>query len=313
MSQLAQKLAKKGCTIEPPDIATLTTPSPAKKQRVEAAKHSSTNTRKMAPSKAIMKTPTPKKLQFAPSSGETESTGNVEQLFSGMTVDEACTLQTIKGVLPYSYVSGRWEDFDYSTDQMHGYALLRILLHSGIKEKDFEFDWEDEYTFVVKLKWPIFMTKVLMTTTLDKQEFINDKQESSLVDRFPRGHKLYDSMGRNVANLKDEDGDIWNVGRFTFKRPMKTEQENYEVKVFNVPCDKSGTVVCILQIYFTEDRPDRKLKKKSSKKVNITQSSIQLSKSSRGRSPTRTHSPRGKPTIEKKRKGLTAYNIFSYR
>ena len=122
---------KKCCTIKPPDIATLTTPSPAKKQCLkyseEAAKHLSTNTRKMAPSKAIVKTLTPKKLQFSLSSGETESMGNVEQLFSGMTVDKPCTLQRIKGVLTYSYISGWWEDFDYSMDQMHGYAFFSTV------------------------------------------------------------------------------------------------------------------------------------------------------------------------------------------
>ena len=143
---------------------------------------------------------------------------------------------------------------------MHGYALLRILLHSGIKEEDFEFDWEDEYTFIVKLKWPYFMTKVLMTTELDKVAVPSaNRNDIVMVERFPMGHKLYDSMGRNVANLKNEDGEIWNEGRFTFKRQMHTEQDKYEVKVFNAPCDAEGTLVTILQIYFTEDRPDQKV------------------------------------------------------
>ena len=58
-----------------------------------------------------------------------------------------------------------------------------------------------------------------MTTTLDKQEFINKKKEVTLINQFPRGNKLYNSMGSKVANLKDEDGDIWNVGCFTFQAP----------------------------------------------------------------------------------------------
>ena len=61
VSQLAQKLAKKSCTIKHPDIASLTTPSPAKKQQVKY--YFSTNTRKTMPSKAIIKTPTPTKVR----------------------------------------------------------------------------------------------------------------------------------------------------------------------------------------------------------------------------------------------------------
>ena len=307
MSQLATILAKQGCTIEPPVISTLTTPSPSKKRRVkyseEVAKDKEDLDTKM-PSKTIMKTPTPKKLQFAPSSGETEA--SVEELFTGLSIDEACSMQTIKGHLAYAYVSGRWEDFDCDTDQIHGFALLRLLIHSGIKEEDFEFDWEDDFTFIVKLKWPYFMVKSLTLTGLDQYTARNEKGELKKFDRFPRGHKLYDSMGRNIASLKNEDGEIWNIGRFSFRRKMRTEQDKYEVRVFDVPCDEEGKIITILQIEFTEDRPDRKVKKKSSKKVSITKSSIQLSKSRRGRSPTRSHSPRGKATSEKKR-SLTSY------
>ena len=66
---------------------------------------------------------------------------------------------------------------------MHLYTLFCILLHSGIKEEDVEFDWEqDKYTFDVKLKWPIFITKVLVTITLYEQEFINKKKEVIVID-----------------------------------------------------------------------------------------------------------------------------------
>ena len=41
-------------------------------------------------------------------------------------------------------------------------------------------------------------------------------------------------MGENATRLKDENGDIWNMGNFTFTNPMMMGDEvYYEVKVFN--------------------------------------------------------------------------------
>ena len=88
---------------------------------------------------------------------------------------------------------------------MEGLALLRILLHKGIKEEDFDISW-----FIVRIKWQKFMKKVLMMTTLIK---IADSDGKG-IDCLPKGHKIYNSLGKSVAGLKDEDGDIWNVGHF---------------------------------------------------------------------------------------------------
>ena len=78
---------------------------------------------------------------------------------------------------------------------MKGHILLRILLHNG------DISWHDDHTFIVRIKWPKFMKKVLMMTTLDKIADSDGKD----IDCFPKGHKIYNSLGNNVAGLKDED------------------------------------------------------------------------------------------------------------
>ena len=64
-------------------------------------------------------------------------------------------------------------------------------------------EWNDKYMFAVRLKWSQFMNKVLMTTSLDKVKVLQPDGPSALREGFPRGHKIYDSLGENVANLKE--------------------------------------------------------------------------------------------------------------
>ena len=230
MSTLAKKLAAKGITLEAPQIPIVRT----KQEVVKEEK------KQMPTTKSILKTPPVAKKKAtvlrAPSSGASSvaSSPGVDNLFANLSLDDACTFQTAQGFLAYSHISGRWMDFDFNTEDKEGFVLLRLLLHNGIQEEDFEFEWMDNHTFMVKLKWPTFMKKVLMMTSLDMIQVGTDAEGNPIVtERFPKTHKVTGSMGENAAGLKDENGDIWNVGNFSFKKPMMTGDDNYEVKVFN--------------------------------------------------------------------------------
>ena len=63
-------------------------------------------------------------------------------------------------------------------------------------------------------------------------------------------YKIYDCLGQNVANLRDNDSDTCNAGHFAFKYPMEKE---YEVKLSWSPCDNKWTSVTILQVCFQEE------------------------------------------------------------
>ena len=120
MSSLARKLAEKAVTIEAPEQPPLPTPK-TKKQRVtkDSSDSKAESTRSTMASKSILKTPTPRKLAFALTNGESgscgESTSPVDQLLSGLSIgtDPACTMQTIKGLFSYAHVSARWTEFDF--------------------------------------------------------------------------------------------------------------------------------------------------------------------------------------------------------
>ena len=138
MSQLARKLAEKaGLFLGAPEVPA-TLPSPFKKQRfaLEDKKEAQESKKENMITKYNYKTPTPKKFSTSPS---LSPVGNIDQLLLGLSItNPACCLQTVKGFFSYTHISGRWEEFNFKQDVMEGFALLRILLHNGIKEEDFD-------------------------------------------------------------------------------------------------------------------------------------------------------------------------------
>ena len=166
------------------------------------------------------------------------SASKIDQQVANLSLDGACTLQTVKGFLSFSMLSGRWEEFDHDTDTMNGYCLMRMLIHNGSKVEDFQFSWVNNKTFKIRLKWPTFMQRCLMMTALDKDPFGRES--------YPRGHQVYNDMGKNARDLKDIDGNIWTEGHFVFKRAMDMSPGDsfdcqlFEVQVESVRC--SGDV-----------------------------------------------------------------------
>ena len=158
------KLAAKGIALEGPLI-----PSSISRERTKEEEQEKMLT------KSILKTPsvTTKRPSIrAPSSGSSSvallaSADRVNNLFAKLSLNDACGYETAQGWLSYFHIAERWMDFDFNTEDKESFVLLRILLHSGIKKEDFEFEWIDKHTFIVKLKWPTFMRKVLMMRSLD--------------------------------------------------------------------------------------------------------------------------------------------------
>ena len=58
-------------------------------------------------------------------------------------------IQTISGSLAYPMLSGRWEIFDHTTNNTRGFCLMRMILHNGAKDDDFQLSWVDNKTFKV--------------------------------------------------------------------------------------------------------------------------------------------------------------------
>ena len=112
------------------------------------------------PPKPILKKSTPKKRVSL----------GIEEELSNMAISSPVIRQTVKGLLPAPMLSGRWQEFNHKTDTMEGFTLMRMLIHNGSKDVDFELSWEDNRTFRVRVKWPKFMVKCLMMTSLDIRE-----------------------------------------------------------------------------------------------------------------------------------------------
>jgi hypothetical protein len=176
----------------------------------------------------------------------------------------ACTItspiQSITGSLAYPMLSGRWNQFDHKKKIDYGYCLMRMYIgHPGIKETDFQFSWLDERTFVIRMKWPIFMQNSLFMSSLDTKDMVDENTNQTIeYEVYPEGHKVYDSMGKNSAKLEDDDGNIYTEGAFTFKRDMDTSEEKWTAEIFCTEVDADGNKGSILQIAFAEMVDDKK-------------------------------------------------------
>lgn len=314
MVTLAEKLQNQGIEILPPPLPnpapltptpstpTPSTPTPSTPDSCVSNSEVQVYTSPKMP-KSILKTPTPKKQQYA------EDSTDLEEIFNEMALstDKPCSLQTVKGVLGCPYISGRWEEYDHSNDVMRGYIVFRMLLHGGIGDEDLQFAWVDPYHFKIRLRWPGFMSSCLSSVGLDMS--LKDKNGQPM-ERFPSNHPLYNSLAQNTKALKDKNGEIWNEGIFAFNKPMSTE--HIDSNVFDVKADRD---VCVFQLVFTEkvDTP-----KKNAQTVSITKSSFKFTSRKsiaidpllvplpesppvqRGRSPTRNPSPRGQTSSRKR-------------
>jgi len=212
---------------------------------------------------SILKKPTKKTTTFAgvPSS-------RVDDQLSRLSLDNSCTIQSVKGFLCYSMLSGRWEQFDFEKDVMNGFCLMRMLIHNGSKKEDFQFSWVNNKTFKIRLKWPVFMQSSLMMTGLDRDSFGREI--------YPRGHQLYNEMGKNARDLKDVDGNIWTEGRFVFKKPMDTRPDKFDIKLFEVQVDQEGRWGTILQVLFHELTEQPEQQAPTMAPISVTRASIQF-------------------------------------
>jgi len=159
-------------------------------------------------------------------------------------------IQTVTGILGYPVLSGKWEEFNHETDEMNVYCLMRMQIHNGVNEKeDFTLSWVDDKTLKIRLKWPQFMTKCMVTTTLDMTTDASGQTHPT----YPMEHPLYTSMGKNAKALKDQ-GSIYSEGFFKFENPMV---KKYEANIF--PTDIYGFSTTVLQIKFFEASDEEEL------------------------------------------------------
>jgi hypothetical protein len=183
-------------------------------------------------------------------------------------------IQAVSGFINTPMVSGRWDVIDYDTDEFTGYRMLRMTLHNGVQESDFEFSWNNKKTFKIRMKWPPYFLKPLMTVNLS----VVQDSTGRVVPKFPRGHELYHSMIKIARKLKDDQGMIWSEGVFTFGVEMDGE---FEVEIFETEVDSERNHGCILQIIFKEAaEEDSKKPYNTPVKKNKRAGGISFSKSS---------------------------------
>ena len=153
------------------------------------------------------------------------------------------SLLPISGDLSCPMLSGRWEMWDFDTETSTAYILMRMVIIDGVKSNDdFQLCFTDKRTFRIRMKWPKFMQKCMMMTSLD----IAVNADGIGRESFPAGHKVYEDMAKGAKSLKDDSGCIWSEGLFQFKNDMETNM--FEPQIFQIP-DGGGTV---LQVKFTE-------------------------------------------------------------
>ena len=151
---------------------------------------------------------------------------------------------SVYGTLPFPILSGTWDDYDFVAEKAKRFTLLRMCLPPGAKADSLQLGWIDSKTFKIRLKWPIYMQKVLMMTGLD---VVNGKEQ------YPNHHPVYVSMAKNARSLKDNQGNIWAEGDFKFKTRM---EHVYADKLFHPKIDSNGNEGPLLQILFTEKIED---------------------------------------------------------
>ena len=179
-------------------------------------------------------------------------------------------LQAITGDLSCPLLSGRWETFDHESDTTDAYILMRMVIIDGVKDdSDFELSFRDKRTFRIRMKWPKYMQKCMMMTTLD----IGIDEEGNSFQAFPAGHQVYTDMGKTAKGLKDESGCIWSEGLFSFKNDM--EMTKFEPQIFQIP-DGGGT---ILQVKFTEKPEDTGVTMPFGSPIVVKQAGDAMSKS----------------------------------
>ena len=180
---------------------------------------------------------------MAPRSAKKKAKGLADQ-FDNLEVVSVQKMQTVSGLLGYPVLSGQWEVFNHETDDTTVFCLMRMQIHNGANEQeDFQLSWVDDKTFKIRLKWHTFMTKCMMTTSMD----MTTLPDGSARETFPAGHPLYTSMGKNAKKLKNERGEIWSEGLFKFKNRMDKE---FAPQIFQTTV--GGVVTSVLQIQFME-------------------------------------------------------------
>ena len=81
---------------------------------------------------------------------------------------EQSSTQAISGNLSCPLHSGQWEHFDFEHDQIYAYVLMQMVIITGVlNTNDFQFSFVNKRTFKIRMKWPRYMQKCMMMTSLD--------------------------------------------------------------------------------------------------------------------------------------------------
>ena len=269
MAEIASLLAKEGLKLVRPDTTTGSAPDiieedpegvSESEDELQVSFDNSVRTEssdeEMAPSSIL------KNKKSAPGSPGLSSRLN------SMSLDTA-SRQPVVGSMTNPVLSGRWETFDYNTDQESGFVLMRMLVHNGCGVNDFKTCFTDPRSFSIKKKWPQYMRNCLMMTSLDTTPGPNGQP----FETYPQTHPLYTDMGKNAKALKEDDNEIWSEGNFYFKRNM--DMFRFEPKLFEVPLGGNNNGhVTILQIKFYEQQAEEKKRPFASPPIAKTNGSI---------------------------------------
>ena len=233
MANLARHLQSKGIRlVDPKEVQAAEPTEPQEEHQQES----------------LVQPQTPKKVDFKMPAKKTTPTtaATLSEAFADVSVSDH--IQAISGTLGYSFVSGRWEEYDHVNRQLVGHAMMRMLIDNGTKIDDIDLAWLDNKTIVLKKKWPRFMMQALTMTGLDVED-----NNGVTIEHYPASHQVYVDMGKNSAALTEADGNIRSVGVFKFRKPMNTAPDAMKLKIFQV------SSVTILQIVFKEEVQERKV------------------------------------------------------
>jgi len=126
--------------------------------------------------------------------------------------------------------------------------LIRMLVHSAVRQQDISFDFLNKKTLELKValpQWFAFAEQMANLTVDDKGTV-----------QFPPEHPTMtmDMTERNAERM-EEDGDVYDYGYFTFDRNMVTTIDTFEL--LNIPIEAQNVTVRMLQFYLEVAAPEQ--------------------------------------------------------
>lgn len=166
--------------------------------------------------------------------------------------------------VPMSY--GTHKKWDQATKRSTTRILIRMVLHGGCEDEDFDYEWITPRSLMIRVKWPEWFVNAqemeLFATA--------DDDETPL---FGPEHPLTMDICERNYGLVDEHGDIWDEGILKFCQDMDTD--NCGIEVVNAAVPGKTEAAKVIQIYVPcapmDEAPSagKKTKLKATRSVNV--------------------------------------------